>query len=144
MIKRHFEIIIWWRVNELRHGWTSTLITSAQINSAEVHSLVPKLLPCRSYSCLIWATHNLWAIIPLLQRSPLRWPFNIDKSKQSCLVNWTCKQLLATIPIVFFHFDSQFLAGPQKRADSYFPPEEPVRLVRLVSTGKKSAPRNSA
>ena len=24
-------------------------------------------------------------------------------------------------------------AGPQKRADSYFPPEERVRLVRLVS-----------
>ena len=27
----------------------------------------------------------------------------------------------------------KFLAGPQKRADSYFPPEERVRLVRLVS-----------
>ena len=26
-----------------------------------------------------------------------------------------------------------FRAGPQKRADSYFPPEERVQLVRLVS-----------
>ena len=34
------------------------------------------------------------------------------------------------------------LAGPQKRADSYFPPEDRVRLVRLVSNrvlpGEKS------
>ena len=28
------------------------------------------------------------------------------------------------------------MGGAQKRADSYFPPEDRVRLVRLVSHGK--------
>ena len=34
--------------------------------------------------------------------------------------------------------DTEFLltAGTRKRADSYFPPEERVRLVRLVSHGE--------
>ena len=34
------------------------------------------------------------------------------------------------------------LAGTQKRADSYFPPEDRVRLVRLVSHGELPGERS--
>ena len=43
-------------------------------------------------------------------------------------VSLSSKDVLLTVPARLVEW-----AGPQKRADSYFPPEERVRLVRLVS-----------
>ena len=37
---------------------------------------------------------------------------------------------------------SRFWGGAQKRADSYFPPEDRVRLVRLVSHGELPGERS--